>query len=265
MRKSDFVKWIWSQLNGQKKEEDVIDAVMDDSLPGKYIKEIKMQVPNIECWTRDFSTADTIRGTCFLPTLGESIRCKAELIESDYMDCLDIWMKRNSLREGDSIKQVYPMIKFVYADVPQGVHKDQDKDAKGKLRKEDDHEEDPKKVCTVFFVTFSTGIVLHFLMNVLIVFAVLYLFAQGGGTKREDAVLVSHHDEAFHDGGMDTMPGSAGRSSSEGTALTMDQVHPVFPCDASNLRIQLHQKLRVQSRRFLQEAASISGRRQGVF
>ena len=152
MRKSDFVKWIWIQLNGQKKEEDAIDAIMDDTLPGKYVKEIKMQVPYINWWSRDFGQADSIRGTTFVPKLGDSIKCKAELIESDYIDCLDIWMKRNSLREGDNLKQVFPMIKLVYADVPQGVHKDQDKDAKGKLRKEDDHEEDPKKVCTVYLI-----------------------------------------------------------------------------------------------------------------
>ena len=148
MRQSDFLKWIIKELSMKKKEE-VQEALLleDDAKKGKYVKSIKMSIPYIDYWTRDPAIPDNARGMTFVPHVSGKKECKVEIIEGDYMDCLDIWMRRNSIKTDDGVQPVQPKIKFIYADVPQGVHRENDKDAKGKLRKEDDHEEDPTKVC----------------------------------------------------------------------------------------------------------------------
>ena len=143
---SGFVDWVFRQLLGKTKADEIVDVVHEvdptEQPFGILRKTVKCMFPNILHWRRDTTVKDTVKGTTFTPVEGHPTTIKIDMILGDYACCIDVWKKKNPDKKF--------CIKFVYADVPQGMHNDEDKP--GQKRPEDAFPEDPKKVgCPIFF------------------------------------------------------------------------------------------------------------------
>ena len=146
---SQIVAWIVRQLSNRKKDPQLpspdqsFDFVIPES-KGRYMKEVNVRVPNVMYWKKRSDIEDTAKGSTFSPVLGDPINVKVHMIQSDYINALDVWIARHTIITEEGPRPAVPNISSVYADIPQGLHFDEDK--KDTLRPEDDHSEDPVKV-----------------------------------------------------------------------------------------------------------------------